>query len=102
MSSCHCAGMGALLEAQGSAEPQGGDVPDSRLLLSHAELAQPSMGSLNIVCAASRAAKVSLLAFGDFLLAELAVQDPSKPAALPCSILHVRSGPFALAFLCRA
>ena len=83
--------MDTLLEAQASTEPQGGDAPDNRLLLAHAELARQSMGPLSIVCAASRSAKVSLHAFGDFLLAELQVQDPSKAAALPCSILHVRS-----------
>ncbi len=94
--------MDALLEAHASAEPQGGDVPDKRLLLAHAELARPSLGSLNIVCAASRSAKVSLLAFGDFLLAELQVQDPSKSAVLPCSILHVGSSPCPLALFCSA
>ena len=82
-----------LAEGQVAAEPQSGDVPDNKLLLTHAEVAKPSMSPLNIVCASSGAAKVSLLAFGDFLLAELAVQDPTHPAPLACSILHVSPNP---------
>ena len=86
--------MDTLLEGQATADSQSGDVPDSKLLLTHAEVAKPAMSPLNIVCASSRAAKVSLLALGDFLLAELGVHNPAKPAPLACSILHVCPDPF--------
>ena len=90
---CFCAGMGAFLDAQVAADTKGSEVPDSMLLHAHAELAKPCMGPLSIVCASSPATSVSLLAFGDFLLAELQVQSPTKAAALVCDILHVRSDP---------
>lgn len=86
--------MDRLLEAQVAADSQSSAVPDSKLLLAHAELARPSRWPLNIVCASSHAAKVSLLAFEDFLLAELEAQDPTTAAGQACSVLHVRSGPF--------
>ena len=88
------AGMDSLLEAQVNADSHSSAVPDSKLLLAHAELAKPSRGPLNIICASKRAAKVFLLAFGDFLLAELQAQDPTTGRPLACSVLHVCSGPF--------
>ena len=83
--------MESLLDAQNSADAQSADVADSKLLAAHAELAKPSMGPLNIVCTSSGAAQMSLYAFGDFLLAELEVEHPTKPAALTWNILHVSS-----------
>lgn len=79
-----------MLEAQHGAYAHKGDVPDSELLHAYAELAKPSMEPLNIVCASSGPARVSLLAYGDFLLAELGAEH-AQPNEAAWRVLHVRS-----------
>ena len=72
------AGMELLLEAQSPADPQKDAVPDSKLLEGYARLAKPSLGQLDIVCASCGDSRLSLHAFGDFLLAELGLQHPGQ------------------------
>ena len=70
------AGMKVLLEAQSPADSQKDAVPDSKLLPGYARLAKPSLGQLDVVCTSSGNSRLSLHAFGDFLLAELGLQHP--------------------------
>ncbi len=81
-------------EMQPPSDPQKAEVEDKKLLHAFAELGRPAMGPLNIICISSGAAKVSLVAYGDTLLAELDMGHPTGPTGvIQWKILHVRSCP---------
>ena len=91
-----------MLEVQPPSDPQKAEVADKKLLHAFAELARPAMGPLNIICISSGAAKISLLAYGDTLLAELDMGHPTGPTGvLQWRVLHVRSRPIVHSLLLR-